>query len=76
MQEERVKPGPGLEARTGPAKGERVSCPSCGHQLFRIAMVKEPETTSFAIEIKCKGGGCHRMLVVVYNQGRFSVAVA
>ena len=52
-------------------KGLRVSCPACGHFVFRF---REPvPTENLNLESQCRS--CHRSLSVVLNVGRLSVAI-
>lgn len=62
-------------SQTGTPSGERkrVVCPLCGHQLFKIASVKNPNLSVFSIEIKCKASGCRKLLEVKYELGDFQV---
>lgn len=65
-----------MEGTDGAAQAtQRVCCPSCGRVLAKIKMVKEPESSAFIIEIKCRTGGCHKLCQLNYNGGQFSVAI-
>lgn len=55
------------------AKGQRVSCPSCGRFLTRFTKV-EPSTATVTQLKKCDG--CHKQIEVVLDAGRVSVALA
>lgn len=59
------------EAATLPARGERISCPSCGRFLIRITKLSQLGVT-IGWQMKC---GCHRDCEITYSAGKLSVAL-
>lgn len=55
---------------------QRVSCPSCGHLLFKIEELKGAETATISIEIKCKASRCGRFVEVTFQRGRLNLALS
>lgn len=63
--EEATKPVP---------EGQRVSCPSCGHLLFKIKELKAGEIPA-SIEIKCKASRCGKFVNVTFIAGKLNLAL-
>jgi hypothetical protein len=63
-------------AKQAPDGAQRVSCPSCGHLLFKVKTLEGADAATVGIEIKCKASRCGRFVEVTFQAGRLNLALS